>query len=109
MKGQTNHAQADQRLYFSKTASECSFFIEQCSESFPFMETRTQYVFGSEAEMNIFAWWAKIVAVGSYRRIIYCPGKITDMSLTRKPAQLDPLCRKIMMPISLISSVHMKR
>ena len=24
MKGQTNHAQADQKLYFSKTASECS-------------------------------------------------------------------------------------
>ena len=24
IKGQTNHAQADQRLYFSKNASECS-------------------------------------------------------------------------------------
>ena len=54
MKGQTNHAQADQRLYFSKTASECSL-LEQCSKSFPF------------AEINIFAWWAKIGAVGSER------------------------------------------
>ena len=35
----------------------------QCSESFPFVE------------MNIFAWWAKIVAVGSYRRIILLPRK----------------------------------
>ena len=59
MKGQTNHAQADQRLYFSKTASECSL-LEQWSESFPF------------AEINIFACWAKIVAVGSDHRIVYC-------------------------------------
>ena len=55
-KGQTNHAQADQKLYFS-----CSL-LEQCSESFPFVE------------MNIFTW-AKIVAVGSYRRLILLPRK----------------------------------
>ena len=41
---------------------QCSL-LEQCSELFPF------------AEMNIFAWWAKIVAVGSYRRIILSPRK----------------------------------
>ena len=41
---------------------QCSL-LEQCKESFPF------------AEMNIFAWWAKIVAVGSYRRLILLPIK----------------------------------
>ena len=41
---------------------QCSL-LEQCSESFPF------------AEMNTFAWWAKIVAVGSYRRLILLPRK----------------------------------
>ena len=41
---------------------QCSL-LEQCSQSFPF------------AEMNIFAWWAKIVAVGSYRRLILLPRK----------------------------------
>ena len=73
MKGQTNHALADQRLYFSKTASECSL-LEQCSKSFPL------------GEINIFAWWAKIVAVGSDHRIVYYPEKITDRRLARKPA-----------------------
>ena len=73
MKGQTNHAQADQRLYFSKTASECSL-LEQRSKSFPF------------TEINIFSWWAKIVAVGSDHRIVYCPEKIMDRRLAQKPA-----------------------
>ena len=73
MKGQTNHVQADQRRYFLKTASECSL-LEEFSESFPF------------AEINIFAWWAKIVAEGSDHRIVYCPENITDRRLARKPA-----------------------
>ena len=67
-KGQTNHAQADQKLFF-----QCSL-LEQCSKSFSF------------AEMNIFAWWAKIVAVGRYRRIICYPEKIMGRRLARKPA-----------------------
>ena len=67
-KGQTNHAQADQILFF-----QCSL-LEQCSEWFPF------------AEMNIFAWWAKIVSIGSYRPTIYCLEKITDRRLARKSA-----------------------
>ena len=41
-----------------RTTGQKLYFTMQCSESFPF------------TEMNIFAWWAKIVAVGSYRRII---------------------------------------
>ena len=38
------------------------------------------------AEINIFAWLAKIVAVGSDHRIVYCPEKINDRRLAQKPA-----------------------
>ena len=48
--------------------------VNACSVSFSF------------EEINNFAWWAKIVAVGSDHRIVYCPEKIrpTDRHLTRK-------------------------
>ena len=64
----TNHAQADQKLYFTM----------QCCESFPF------------AEMNIFAWWAKIVAVGSYSRIILLPRKNYGQAFGKKTCIIRP-------------------
>ena len=50
----------------------------QCSESFPFVE------------MNIFAWWAKIVAVGSYRRIILLPRKDYGQAFGKETCIIRP-------------------
>ena len=86
-KGQTNHAQADQKLYFTM----------QCSESFPFVE------------MNIFAWWAKIVAVGSYRRIILLPRKDYGQAFGKETCIIRPSLQINYDAISFISSGHMKR
>ena len=40
--------------------------------------------------MNIFAWWAKIVAVGSYRRIILLPRKDYGQAFGKETCIIRP-------------------
>ena len=55
---------------------ECSL-LEQCSESFLFVE------------INIFAWWAKIDAVGSDHRIDYGLAFGTETCIIRPSLQIN--------------------